>query len=62
VAADPMEKENKAVHSLKVKNARKADRQQELKNLLVNTVNLTNLLKEQIKIFKKKGIYGCEDL
>jgi len=25
-------------------------------------VNLTNLLKEQIKIFKKKGIYGCEDL
>lgn len=57
-----MEKENKAVHSLKMKNARKADRQQELKNLLVNTVNLTNLLKEQIKIFKKKGIYGCEDL
>jgi len=28
-----------------MKNARKADRQQELKNLLVNTVNLTNLLK-----------------
>jgi hypothetical protein len=45
-----------------MKNARKSDRQQELKNLLVNTVNLTNLLKEQIKIFKKKGIYGCEDL
>lgn len=62
MTSDPMEKENKAVHSLKMKNARKADRQQELKNLLVNTVNLTNLLKEQIKIFKKKGIYGCEDL
>jgi hypothetical protein len=55
-----VEKENKAVHSLKMKNARKADRQQELKNLLVNTVNLTNLLKEQIKIFKRKGIYGSE--
>ena len=52
-------KENKAIHSLKMKNARKSDRQQQLKNLLVNTVNLTNLLKQQIKIFKKKGIYGC---
>ncbi len=45
-----------------MKNARKADSQHELKNLLVNTVNLTNLLKEQIRIFKKKGIYGSEGL
>ena len=60
MVSDLETKENKGVHSLKMKNARKGDRQQELKNLLVNTVNLTNLLKEQIKIFKKKGIYGCD--
>jgi hypothetical protein len=47
------------LQNLKNRNSQKSERQQELKNLLVNTVNLTNLLKEQIKIFKMKGIYGC---
>lgn len=41
------------------KNQKKEERQQELKNLLMNTVGLTRLLEEQIKIFKMKGIYGC---
>ena len=44
------------------KNQKKEERQQELKNLLINTVNLTKLLEEQIKIFKMKGIYGSENL
>lgn len=44
------------------KNQKKEERQQELKNLLMNTVNLTKLLEEQIKIFKMKGIYGSENL
>lgn len=49
-------------HAAVSKNKKKEERQQELKNLLVNTVNLTKLLEEQIKIFKMKGIYGCENL
>lgn len=44
------------------KNQKKEDRQKELKNLLDNTVKLTKLLQEQIKILKMKGIYGCENL
>jgi spore germination protein YaaH len=44
------------------KNQKKEERQQELKNLLMNTVNLTKLLEEQIKIFKMKGIYGSENI
>lgn len=55
-------KQNDELQILKNRNNQKSERQQELKNLLVNTVNLTNLLKEQIKIFKMKGIYGCEDI
>ena len=50
------------LQALKNRNSQKAERQQELKNLLVGTVNLTNLLKEQIKIFKEKGILGSEHL
>jgi hypothetical protein len=50
------------MHALKSKNLQKSERQQELKNLLVGTVNLTNLLKEQIKIFKEKGILGSDNL
>ena len=46
------------LQKLKNRNMQKSERQQELKNLLVGTVNLTNLLKEQIKIFKEKGILG----
>lgn len=48
--------------STQSKNQKKEERQQELKTLLINTVNLTRLLEEQIKIFKMKGIYGCEAL
>lgn len=44
------------------KNVKKEERQEELRNLLVNTVNLTKLLQEQIKVFKMRGIYGCENL
>jgi hypothetical protein len=55
-------KQGDELQTLKNRNTQKSERQQELKNLLVNTVNLTNLLKEQIKIFKMKGIYGCESI
>lgn len=44
------------------KNKRKQQRQQELKNLLANTINLTRLLEQQIKIFKMKGIHGSDKI
>lgn len=55
-----LQKGSDELHKMKNKTFQKSQRQQQLKNLLVGTVNLTNLLKEQIKIFKEKGILGNE--